>query len=111
MQVQNTNDSSIVSKLSAENKGYFQDNCLKMFVDKEQTRSPIINRVLSCIRICLNIVLSFYMANELGPGTSLNTLCYCRLPKETVAEGTVVHIVPCFVLLHCTHFERQMLAL
>ncbi|CAL1270570.1 unnamed protein product [Larinioides sclopetarius] len=44
MQVQNTNDSSIVSKLSAANKGYFQDNWLKMFVEKEQKRSPIINR-------------------------------------------------------------------
>ncbi|XP_055948688.1 uncharacterized protein LOC129981742 isoform X2 [Argiope bruennichi] len=44
MQVQNTNDSSIVSKLSAANKGYFQDKWLKMFVDKEQKRSPIINR-------------------------------------------------------------------
>ncbi|GFY31311.1 leucine carboxyl methyltransferase 1 homolog [Trichonephila clavipes] len=44
MLVQNTNDSSIVSKLSAANKGYFLDQWLKMFVDKEQKRSPIINR-------------------------------------------------------------------
>ncbi|GIX71200.1 tRNA wybutosine-synthesizing protein 4 [Caerostris darwini] len=46
MQVQGTNDSSIVSKFSAANKGYFHDDCLKMFVNEKsrKTRSPLINR-------------------------------------------------------------------
>ncbi|KAG8199400.1 hypothetical protein JTE90_000268 [Oedothorax gibbosus] len=44
MQVQNTNDSSIVSKLSSSEKEYFEDKWLIVFVDKPQRRSPIINR-------------------------------------------------------------------
>ncbi|KFM57357.1 Leucine carboxyl methyltransferase 2, partial [Stegodyphus mimosarum] len=44
MQVQNTNDSSIVSKLSSANKGYFVDEFLNFFVARSQNRSPIINR-------------------------------------------------------------------
>ncbi|GIY74789.1 hypothetical protein CEXT_106491 [Caerostris extrusa] len=45
-EVQGTNDSSIVSKFSAANKGYFHDDCLKMFVNEKsrKERSPLINR-------------------------------------------------------------------
>ncbi|XP_071040531.1 tRNA wybutosine-synthesizing protein 4 isoform X3 [Parasteatoda tepidariorum] len=44
IQVQATNDSSIVSKLSASKSGYYEDPYLIMFVDREQKRSSIINR-------------------------------------------------------------------
>eukprot|EP00731_Ephydatia_muelleri_P013648 Em0007g958a len=42
--VQGTNDSSIASKLSMVNAGYFCDPYLKFFVTKSPRRAPIINR-------------------------------------------------------------------
>ena len=43
-QVQGTNDSSVVSKLSMVNMGYQDDKYLKYFVQKPQRRSSLINR-------------------------------------------------------------------
>nr|XP_039264099.1 tRNA wybutosine-synthesizing protein 4-like isoform X1 [Styela clava] len=43
-QVQGTNDSSIVSKLSMVQRGYFEDDFIKSFVEKPSRRSPLINR-------------------------------------------------------------------
>ncbi|XP_078260399.1 tRNA wybutosine-synthesizing protein 4 [Rhinoraja longicauda] len=42
--VQGTNDSSIVSKCSMVNLGYFTDGFLKAFVNKTTRRTPLINR-------------------------------------------------------------------
>ncbi|KAK7882308.1 hypothetical protein WMY93_028482 [Mugilogobius chulae] len=42
--VQGTNDSSVVSKVSAAAQGYFQDVYLQHFVCKEARRAPLINR-------------------------------------------------------------------
>lgn len=47
-QVKETNDSSIVSKLSASNAGYFVDENLKYFVTKPARRAPLINRYCVC---------------------------------------------------------------
>lgn len=43
-QVQGTNDSSVVSKVSAAAQGYFHDDFLKHFVCKVSRRAPLINR-------------------------------------------------------------------
>lgn len=43
-QVQGTNDSSVVSKVSAAAQGYFQDVFLQHFVCKVTRRAPLINR-------------------------------------------------------------------
>lgn len=45
-QVQGTNDSSVLSKVSAVAQGYFLDDYLKQFVFKEFRRAPLINRSL-----------------------------------------------------------------
>lgn len=42
--VKDSSDCCINSKFSAAEKGYFQDNCLSLFVNKLHPRSPIINR-------------------------------------------------------------------
>ena len=42
--VQGTNDSSILSKISTSELGYFQDECLKHFATKIVRRSPLVNR-------------------------------------------------------------------
>ena len=42
--VQGTNDSSILSKISASELGYFEDDCLKYFATKIVRRSPLVNR-------------------------------------------------------------------
>lgn len=42
--VQGTNDSSILSKVSMAELGYFDDQFLKNFACKSVRRSPIINR-------------------------------------------------------------------
>nr|XP_055071846.1 tRNA wybutosine-synthesizing protein 4 [Misgurnus anguillicaudatus] len=42
--VQGTNDSSVVSKVSAAAQGYFNDQFLKHFVCKVSRRAPLINR-------------------------------------------------------------------
>lgn len=42
--VQGTNDSSVVSKVSAAAQGYFKDDFLQHFVCKVARRAPLINR-------------------------------------------------------------------
>ena len=42
--VQGTNDSSILSKISMSQLGYFDDNFIKHFGVKIVRRSPLINR-------------------------------------------------------------------
>ena len=43
-QIQSTNDSSTLSKLSASNAGYFTDENIKCFVNKPTRRAPLIHR-------------------------------------------------------------------
>jgi tRNA wybutosine-synthesizing protein 4 len=42
--VQGTNDSSILSKISTSELGYFEDDSLKYFATKVVRRSPLVNR-------------------------------------------------------------------
>lgn len=46
--VQGTNDSSILSKISTAQYGYFDDNFLKFFGSKIIRRSPLVNRFILC---------------------------------------------------------------
>lgn len=47
MQVQGTNDSSVVSKASAAALGYFHDAFLQRFVCKVARRAPLVNRCVA----------------------------------------------------------------
>lgn len=42
--VQGTNDSSVLSKISAAELGYVEDEFLKCFANKLARRSPLVNR-------------------------------------------------------------------
>ena len=42
--VQGTNDSSVLSKISAAESGYHEDDFLKFFASKIAKRSPLVNR-------------------------------------------------------------------
>jgi tRNA wybutosine-synthesizing protein 4 len=42
--VQGTNDSSVLSKISAAEAGYHPDRFLKYFANKLARRSPLVNR-------------------------------------------------------------------
>ena len=42
--VQGTNDSSVLSKISMCQIGYFDDDFLKHFASKSARRSPLVNR-------------------------------------------------------------------
>ncbi len=42
--VQGTNDSSVLSKISAAESGYCTDDFLKYFASKIARRSPLVNR-------------------------------------------------------------------
>lgn len=44
--VQGTNDSSVLSKISTAQLGYFNDNFLQHFAIKLARRSPLVNRYL-----------------------------------------------------------------
>ena len=43
--VQGTNDSSVLSKISAAELGYVEDDYLKYFANKLARRSPLVNRL------------------------------------------------------------------
>lgn len=45
--VQGTNDSSVLSKISAAEVGYVEDDFLKYFASKFARRSPLVNRYSS----------------------------------------------------------------
>lgn len=49
LQIEGTNDSSCLSKHSSACQGYFTDNYLKYFIQKQVRRSPLIH-IGYCIR-------------------------------------------------------------
>lgn len=55
-QVQGTNDSSVVSKVSAAAQGYFHDVFLQHFVCKVARRAPLINRSAGILIMSCSIV-------------------------------------------------------
>lgn len=87
--VQGTNDSSVVSKVSAATQGYFQDAYLQHFVCKVARRAPLINRgyyvrwraVDHCVRRFLQITESCPKRQILSLGAGFDSL-YFRLHSD-----------------------------
>ncbi|XP_071400697.1 tRNA wybutosine-synthesizing protein 4 [Centroberyx affinis] len=95
--VQGTNDSSVVSKVSAAAQGYFQDAFLQHFVCKVARRAPLINRgyyvrwraVDHCVRRFLQITENCPRRQILSLGAGFDSL-YFRLHEEGVLDRAVV---------------------
>ncbi|XP_017558529.1 tRNA wybutosine-synthesizing protein 4 isoform X1 [Pygocentrus nattereri] len=95
--VQGTNDSSVVSKVSAAAKGYFQDDLLQHFVCKVSRRAPLINRgyyvrwqaVDHCVKQFLRVTGSCVSRQILSLGAGFDSL-YFRLHAEGALERVVV---------------------
>ncbi|TRY91864.1 hypothetical protein DNTS_027206 [Danionella cerebrum] len=87
--VQGTNDSSVVSKVSAAAQGYFHDDLLKHFVSKISRRAPLINRgyyvrwraVDYCVKRFLHVTKSCPRRQILSLGAGFDSL-YFRLHME-----------------------------
>lgn len=95
--VQGTNDSSVVSKVSAAAQGYFQDVYLQHFVSKVTRRAPLINRgyyvrwraVDHSIRRFLEITAHCPKRQILSLGAGFDSL-YFRLYSSGVLSRAVV---------------------
>ncbi|KAM4609435.1 tRNA wybutosine-synthesizing protein 4 [Polymixia lowei] len=95
--VQGTNDSSVVSKVSAAAQGYFQDAFLQHFVCKVARRAPLINRgyyvrwraVDHCVRRFLQVTANCPRRQILSLGAGFDSL-YFRLHAEGALDRTVV---------------------
>ncbi|KAJ8396314.1 hypothetical protein AAFF_G00018910 [Aldrovandia affinis] len=95
--VQGTNDSSVVSKVSAATQGYFRDDFLKSFVCKVSRRAPLINRgyyvrwraVDHCVKQFLHVTEGCTRRQVLSLGAGFDSL-YFRLHAEGALEGVVV---------------------
>uniref|UniRef100_A0A8B9L0D3 tRNA wybutosine-synthesizing protein 4 n=1 Tax=Astyanax mexicanus TaxID=7994 RepID=A0A8B9L0D3_ASTMX len=96
-QVQGTNDSSVVSKVSAAAQGYFQDDLLQHFVCKVSRRAPLINRgyyvrwqaVDHCVKGFLRVTENCAGRQILSLGAGFDSL-YFRLHAEGALERVVV---------------------
>ncbi|XP_036401358.1 tRNA wybutosine-synthesizing protein 4 [Megalops cyprinoides] len=95
--VQGTNDSSVVSKVSAAAQGYFSDDFLKSFVCKVSRRAPLINRgyyvrwraVDHCVKQFLRVTEGCARRQVLSLGAGFDSL-YFRLHAEGALEAVVV---------------------
>ncbi|XP_063069032.1 tRNA wybutosine-synthesizing protein 4 [Engraulis encrasicolus] len=95
--VQGTNDSSVVSKVSAAAYGYFRDDFQRRFVCKVSRRAPLINRgyyvrwraVDHCIKLFLQVTAGCNRRQMLSLGAGFDSL-YFRLHEEGVLEGVTV---------------------
>ncbi|XP_051566377.1 tRNA wybutosine-synthesizing protein 4 [Myxocyprinus asiaticus] len=95
--VQGTNDSSVVSKVSAAAQGYFHDDFLKHFVCKVSRRAPLINRgyyvrwkaVDHCVKQFLHVTKSCLRRQILSLGAGFDSLFF-RLHAEGALEGVAV---------------------
>ncbi|XP_048883425.1 tRNA wybutosine-synthesizing protein 4 isoform X2 [Brienomyrus brachyistius] len=95
--VQGTNDSSVVSKLSATTQGYFHDSFLKSFVSKASRRAPLINRgyyvrwkaVDHSVKQFLHITEQCPKRQVLSLGAGFDSL-YFRLHAEGALSAAVV---------------------
>ncbi|KAG1946012.1 tRNA wybutosine-synthesizing protein 4 [Pimephales promelas] len=95
--VQGTNDSSVVSKVSAAAQGYFRDDFLKHFVCKVSRRAPLINRGYyvrwKAVDYCMNQF--FHATNSssrrqiLSLGAGFDSLFF-RLHSEGALGGVTV---------------------
>ncbi|XP_068602852.1 tRNA wybutosine-synthesizing protein 4 [Brachionichthys hirsutus] len=95
--VQGTNDSSVVSKVSAAAQGYFNDVFLQNFVCKVSRRAPLINRgyyvrwraMDHCVRKFLHITESCPRRQILSLGAGFDSL-YFRLHSDGALDRTVI---------------------
>ncbi|XP_070693954.1 tRNA wybutosine-synthesizing protein 4 [Pempheris klunzingeri] len=95
--VQGTNDSSVVSKVSAAAQGYFPDVFLQHFVCKVARRAPLINRgyyvrwraVDRCVRRFLHITENCPRRQILSLGAGFDSL-YFRLHADEALDRAVV---------------------
>ncbi|XP_056891644.1 tRNA wybutosine-synthesizing protein 4 [Takifugu flavidus] len=95
--VQGTNDSSVVSKVSAAAQGYFQDSFLQHFVCKTSRRTPLINRgyyvrwraVDHCVKTFLHITGNVSRRQIVSLGAGFDSL-YFRLHADGALDGAVV---------------------
>uniref|UniRef100_A0A8C2CCR2 tRNA wybutosine-synthesizing protein 4 n=1 Tax=Cyprinus carpio TaxID=7962 RepID=A0A8C2CCR2_CYPCA len=95
--VQGTNDSSVVSKVSAAAQGYFHDDFLKHFVCKVSRRAPLINRgyyvrwkaVDHCLKQFFHATQSCSRRQILSLGAGFDSL-YFRLHAEGALGGVTV---------------------
>ncbi|XP_026888835.2 tRNA wybutosine-synthesizing protein 4 isoform X2 [Electrophorus electricus] len=95
--VQGTNDSSVVSKVSAATQGYFHDEFLQHFVCKSLRRAPLINRgyyvrwkaVDHCVKQFLHVTDSCSRRQILSLGAGFDSL-YFRLHAEKALQRAVV---------------------
>ncbi|KAK2850337.1 hypothetical protein Q7C36_009120 [Tachysurus vachellii] len=95
--VQGTNDSSVVSKVSAAAQGYFHDDFLRHFVGKVARRAPLINRgyyirwkaVDHCVKRFLCVTDACDRRQILTLGAGFDSL-YFRLRSEGAVERVSV---------------------
>ncbi|KAM9347649.1 tRNA wybutosine-synthesizing protein 4 [Symphorus nematophorus] len=95
--VQGTNDSSVVSKVSAAVQGYFHDVFLQHFVCKVARRAPLINRgyyvrwraVDHCVRRFLHVTENSPKRQILSLGAGFDSL-YFRLHADEALDRAVV---------------------
>ncbi|TSQ01556.1 tRNA wybutosine-synthesizing protein 4 [Bagarius yarrelli] len=95
--VQGTNDSSVVSKVSAAARGYFHDDFLRHFVGKVSRRAPLINRgyyvrwkaVDHCVKRFLCMTGAYERRQILSLGAGFDSL-YFRLQSEGMLERVSV---------------------
>ncbi|XP_077072010.1 tRNA wybutosine-synthesizing protein 4 [Siphateles boraxobius] len=95
--VQGTNDSSVVSKVSAAAQGYFHDDFLKHFVCKVSRRAPLINRgyyvrwkaVDHCMNQFFHATNSSSRRQILSLGAGFDSLFF-RLHSEGALGGVTV---------------------
>uniref|UniRef100_A0A3B5ALD7 tRNA wybutosine-synthesizing protein 4 n=1 Tax=Stegastes partitus TaxID=144197 RepID=A0A3B5ALD7_9TELE len=95
--VQGTNDSSVVSKVSAAAQGYFKDDFLQHFVCKVARRAPLINRgyyvrwraVDHCVRRFLQVTATCTKRQILSLGAGFDSL-YFRLHADGALDSAVV---------------------
>ncbi|XP_051877081.1 tRNA wybutosine-synthesizing protein 4 [Pristis pectinata] len=98
--VQGTNDSSIVSKCSMVNLGYFTDGFLKGFVNKTSRRAPLINRgyyvrakaVDYSVRCFLQHTESYPRRQILSLGAGFDSL-YFRLKASGELKNVIMYEV------------------
>ncbi|CAJ1078943.1 tRNA wybutosine-synthesizing protein 4 isoform X1 [Xyrichtys novacula] len=98
--VQGTNDSSVVSKVSAAAQGYFKDDFLQHFVCKVARRAPLINRgyyvrwraVDHCVRRFLHVTENCPKRQILSLGAGFDSL-YFRLHAVGALDRAVVYEV------------------
>ncbi|XP_054642567.1 tRNA wybutosine-synthesizing protein 4 isoform X2 [Dunckerocampus dactyliophorus] len=96
--VQGTNDSSVLSKVSAAAQGYFHDSFLQHFVCKVARRAPLINRgyyvrwraVDHCVQTFLQVTQHCAKRQILSLGAGFDSLYFRLCADATALERAVV---------------------